>query len=64
MNEPWKHLIVKPEGEICWVTINRLHDRNSLHSELMAELTRLLEKLEQGTTRAVAFTGAGAVPGS
>jgi len=25
----------------------------------MAELTRLLEKLEQGTTRAVAFTGAG-----
>lgn len=59
MNEPLKHLIVKPEGEICWVTINRPRDRNSLNSELMAELTRLLEKLEQGSTRAVIFTGAG-----
>ncbi len=59
MDETWKHLIVKPEGETCWVTINRPQDRNSLNSELMAELIRLLEKLEQGTTRAVVFNGAG-----
>ena len=59
MNESYRHLIVKPEGETCWVTINRPHDRNSLNSELMTELTRLLEKLEQGSIRAVVFTGAG-----
>ena len=59
MTETFKHLIVEPGGEICRVTINRPRDRNSLNSELMAELTRLLEQQEQTPTRAVVFTGAG-----
>jgi enoyl-CoA hydratase len=59
MTEPWKHIIVKPEGEICWVTINRPHDRNALHSDLMAELIRMLDRMEETTTRAVIFIGAG-----
>ena len=59
MNKPWKHLSVDPRGEICWVTINRPHDRNSINSELMAELIRMLEQVEQTPARAVVFTGAG-----
>jgi len=59
MTEPFKHLIVKPEGEICWVTINRPRDRNAIHSELMAELTRMLDGMEETTIRALVFTGAG-----
>jgi len=59
MNKAWKHLIVESRGEVCWVTINRPHDRNSIHSELMAELVQMLEKLEKTATRALVFTGAG-----
>ena len=59
MNETWKHLIVDPRGDVCRVTINRPHDRNSINSELMAELIRMLEQVEQTETRAVVFTGAG-----
>ena len=47
MTETFKHLIVEPGGEICRVTINRPRDRNSLNSELMAELIRLLHRQEQ-----------------
>ena len=56
---PWKHLIVKPEGEVCRVTINRPHDRNAIHSEIMDELIHMLEQMEQTPTRVVVFTGAG-----
>jgi enoyl-CoA hydratase len=59
MTEPFKHLIVKPEGEICRVTINRPHDRNAIHSALMDELIHMLDGMEQTPTRAVVFTGAG-----
>ena len=59
MNKTWKHLIVKLQNEVCQVTINRPHDRNSLNSEVMAELVRMLEEVEQTAARAVVFTGAG-----
>ncbi len=59
MNDAFKHLIVKPEGEVCWVTINRPKDRNAINSELMDELTKALGEIEQSPARAVVFTGAG-----
>lgn len=59
MNKAWKHLIVESQGDLCQVTINRPRDRNSLNSEVMAELVLFLEEVEQTTARAVVFTGAG-----
>ena len=59
MNEQWKHLIINPRGEVCRVTINRPHDRNSINSVLMNELIRMLDQVEQTPARAVVFTGAG-----
>jgi len=59
MNEPFKHLMVKPEEEVCRVTINRPQDRNAINSELMNELIRMLDGIEQTQARAVVFTGAG-----
>jgi enoyl-CoA hydratase len=59
MNKAWKHLIVKLQDEVCQVTISRPHDRNSLNSEVMAELVLFLEEVEQTAARAVVFTGAG-----
>ncbi len=59
MNEQWKHLIINPRGDVCRVTINRPHDRNSINSVLMNELIRMLDQVEQTPARAVVFTGAG-----
>ena len=59
MNEPWKHLIVESEGDLARITINRPKDRNAINSELMDELTRMLERVEQTSARAIVFTGAG-----
>ena len=59
MNESWKHIVVNPQGEVCRVAINRPHDRNSLNSEVIAELFSMLDKVEQTAARAVVFTGAG-----
>ncbi len=59
MKEPFKHLMVEQKGDLCRVTIHRPKDRNAINSELMAELTRLLDELERSDVRAVWFTGAG-----
>lgn len=59
MNTAWKNLIVESQGDVCQVTINRPHDRNSLNSEVMAELVNMLEEVEKTAARAVIFTGAG-----
>ncbi len=59
MNKTWKNLLVQSQGETSRVTIHRPGDRNSINSELMAELLQMLEQMEQTDTRAVVFTGAG-----
>jgi enoyl-CoA hydratase len=59
MNEPFKYLVTDHQGEVCWVTINRPKDRNALNSPVMAELIRLMEGIEQTSTRSVVFSGAG-----
>ncbi len=59
MAERYRHLIVEGDGEVRWATINRPIDRNSIDSELMAEVERLIDDLEQTEARALVFTGAG-----
>ncbi len=59
MNDPWKHLIVQPKGDMVWVTINLPQDRNAINSEMMGELIQMLEEIEQTSARAAVFIGAG-----
>jgi len=55
----FSHLLLEERDAVAWVTINRTGDRNSINSELMAELTECLDTLEAGGARAAVFTGAG-----
>jgi enoyl-CoA hydratase len=59
MPKAFTSLLVDSQGEICWVSINRPGDRNSIDSALMAELEDLLHAVEKTQTRAMIFTGAG-----
>ncbi len=56
---PYTRLRVEQSGEICWVTINRPADRNSIDSGLMTEMEQFLAAAEQTAARAAVFTGAG-----
>lgn len=59
MSKGYSRILVNPRDKICWVTINRPEDRNSIDSPLMGELDRLLREVEKTTARAMVFTGAG-----
>ncbi|MCI0498540.1 MAG: enoyl-CoA hydratase/isomerase family protein [Planctomycetales bacterium] len=59
MPQTFTRLLADEQGDICWVTINRPGDRNSIDSVLMAELEELLAVVEQTQTRAMVFIGAG-----
>jgi enoyl-CoA hydratase len=52
-------LQVEYRGEICWLTVNRVEDRNSINTALMEELDRALTEAEGIPARAVVITGAG-----
>jgi enoyl-CoA hydratase len=54
----YKRLLVEHRDAICWVTINRPDDRNSIDTALMIELGRVLAEIEQTAIRAVVFSGA------
>jgi enoyl-CoA hydratase/carnithine racemase len=59
MAKEYTRIMVDQQESICWVTINRPGDRNSIDSMLMAELEELLSVLEQTKCRAIVFRGAG-----
>jgi len=59
MLNDFPHLITHQTQDICWVKINRPEDRNSLNSELITELIRLIETTEGTNTRAIVFRGVG-----
>jgi enoyl-CoA hydratase/carnithine racemase len=59
MAKEYSRILLENRGEICWVKINRPGDRNSIDSELMEELERMLEEVEKSRARAIVFTGAG-----
>ena len=52
-------LIVDHQKEICFITINRTKDRNSINTPLMKELEEVLTETEKTAARAVVFQGAG-----
>ncbi len=52
-------IVAESRGDVCWATINRPRDRNSLNTALMGEITQLLAEMEQTAIRAVVFTGSG-----
>jgi enoyl-CoA hydratase/carnithine racemase len=61
MTVHFEHLSLDRRGEVCWVTIDRARDRNSLDTPLMAEIGGVLDYLEKDGVRAAVFAGAGGV---
>ncbi len=59
MARKYKHFIIDSGPEISRVTISRPGDRNSINSEVIAELGLVLSGLEATDCRAVIFTGGG-----
>jgi len=60
MGKEYSRVLVDPRGEICWVTIHRPEDRNSIDTALMKELAQILRETEKSPARAIIFTGEGA----
>ncbi|MBU1274939.1 MAG: enoyl-CoA hydratase/isomerase family protein [Proteobacteria bacterium] len=52
-------LSLRPGPQICWAAIERQVDRNSINSQLMAEVEALLEQVESSPAQVLVFTGAG-----
>jgi enoyl-CoA hydratase/carnithine racemase len=59
MSKEYTRIQIDKQESICWVTISRPGDRNSIDSTLMMELEKLLSALEQTNCRAIIFKGAG-----
>lgn len=59
MTFDYPNLSVKLEGDICWAVIDRETDRNSINSDLMTQISALLEEVERSSARALVFSGAG-----
>jgi enoyl-CoA hydratase len=60
MSKTYSLFLIENRGDICWVTINRPEDRNSINTALMEELEHLLTETEKTAIRAMVFSGAGA----
>ncbi len=61
MKTEYTRILVDPRGDICWATVNRPEDRNSIDSLLMMELERVLKGAEKTPARAIVFTGSGGI---
>ncbi len=59
MSKKYHLILMDSQEDICWVTINRPEDRNSINTELMKELEEMLSETEETTTKIIVFTGAG-----
>lgn len=59
MNKGYPLILAESRDDVCWVTINRPQDRNSINTALMGEITRIIEEMEQTAIRAMVFTGIG-----
>ena len=59
MGKKYSGILLDNRGDICWVTIHRPGDRNSIDTALMKELGDLLREIENTHARAIIFTGAG-----
>jgi methylglutaconyl-CoA hydratase len=54
-------VLVRDEGPVRWLTLNRAEKRNALGAELIRELKRALREARDASARCVAITGAGTV---
>jgi enoyl-CoA hydratase len=52
-------LLIEYREDICWLTINRVRDRNSINTPLMEALDQALTEAEATSARAVVITGGG-----
>ena len=59
MKSKYPNLLIEDDGQVCWAVIDRQADRNSINSQLMAQIGSLLRDLEGSAARAVVFSGAG-----
>lgn len=59
MNYEYPNLSIEQKDDIYWATIDRQADRNSINSDLMAQISAVLEEVERTSARALVFTGAG-----
>jgi enoyl-CoA hydratase/carnithine racemase len=59
MGDQYSRVLIDREEHVCWVTINRPGDRNSIDTLLMEELEHLLGDVEKSSARAIVFTGGG-----
>jgi enoyl-CoA hydratase len=59
MISEYPNLSIEQKDDIYWAIIDRQADRNSINSDLMAQISAFLEKVERTSARAVIFTGAG-----
>jgi enoyl-CoA hydratase/carnithine racemase len=59
MKTDYTRIRVDPRGDVCWVTIHRPEDRNSIDTKLMKELEQVVKEVEKTAARAIVFTGSG-----
>lgn len=59
MKKEYSLILAESRDDVCWVVINRPHDRNSINTALMGEITQVLKEMEQTAIRAMVFTGSG-----
>lgn len=59
MTSQYPYLAMDQKDAIVWATIDRKADRNSINSDLMAQISAVLEEVERTSARALVFTGAG-----
>jgi len=55
----YEHLDAYRADELWWVTIDRKNDRNSINSDVIGELSSLMDYIEKSDARAIVFIGAG-----
>ena len=59
MTDNYETLLIKQEGYVTWITLNRPEKLNSLNDQLLSELEDALDRLAQTDNRVVVIHGAG-----
>src|ERR1041384_2614600 len=57
----YKHLLIRRDGSIEYLTLNRPEVRNAFNADVVAELTSWATSVDAGAVRAVVIGGAGKV---
>ena len=52
-------LLLKYEGQIAKITLNRPEKRNAISQQMMSDILSVLDEVERSKARVAIFTGAG-----